>query len=206
MGIVQGLSEFLPISSSAHLVITSNLYKVMNDMPIQQETSQEVFVDIMLHLGTLIAVLIFFRKDIWTIMKALYIGFKNKEYNHPIFDYAKQFANADTILISAPYWDLSFPSLLKTYIENINVNGITFSYSEKGYPVSLCNAKKLIYITTAGGPIISDELGFGYIKSLAENFYGIKDISYIKAEGLDIFGANIQEILNCAKKEIDENL
>ena len=96
--------------------------------------------------------------------------------------------------------------MLKTYIENINVNGITFSYSEKGYPVSLCKAKKLIYITTAGGPIISDDFGFGYIKSLAENFYGIKDITYIKAEGLDIFGANIQEILENTKRDIDKNL
>jgi FMN-dependent NADH-azoreductase len=101
---------------------------------------------------------------------------KDKNYNHPMFEYAKQFANADIILMSAPYWDLSFPTILKTYIENINVNGITFSYSEKGYPVSLCNAKKLIYITTAGGPIISDDFGFGYIKSLAENFHGIKDL------------------------------
>ena len=131
---------------------------------------------------------------------------KEKNHNHPMFKYAKQFANADFILISAPYWDLSFPAILKTYIENINVNGITFSYSEKGYPVSLCKSKKLIYITTAGGPIISDEFGFGYIKSLAENFYGIKEINYIKAEGLDIFGANIQEILEKAKKEIDEIL
>ena len=131
---------------------------------------------------------------------------KNKDYNHSLFKYAKQFANADIILISAPYWDLSFPAILKTYIENINVSGITFSYSEKGYPVSLCKAKKLIYITTAGGPIISDEFGFGYIKSLAENFYGIKDINYIKAEGLDIFGANIQEILEKSKKDIDKIL
>ena len=131
---------------------------------------------------------------------------KNKNFDHPIFKYAKQFAKSDTIVISAPYWDLSFPAILKTYIENINVNGITFSYSDKGYPMSLCKAKKLIYITTAGGPIISDEFGFGYIKSLAENFYGIKDIAYIKAEGLDIYGANIQEILEKAKKDIDKVL
>ena len=131
---------------------------------------------------------------------------KNKNYDHPMFKYAKQFANADIILISAPYWDLSFPAILKTYIENINVNGITFSYSEKGYPVSLCNAKKLIYITTAGGPIISDDYGFGYIKSLAESFYGIKDITYIKAEGLDIWGADTQGILKKAKEDIDKTL
>ena len=131
---------------------------------------------------------------------------KDKNYNHPMFKYAKQFASADVILISAPYWDLSFPAILKTYFENINVNGITFSYSEKGYPVSLCKAKKLIYITTSGGPVISDAFGFGYIKSLAENFYGINDINYIKAEGLDILGASIQEILEKAKKDIETSL
>lgn len=129
---------------------------------------------------------------------------KNNNYDHQIFDNAKKFAAADIIVIAAPYWDLSFPSILKTYIENINVSGITFTYSEQGFPVSLCKAKKLIYITTAGGPIISDEFGFGYIKSLAKNFYGIKDIDYIKAEGLDIIGNNVEEILNNTKKEIDK--
>ena len=81
MGIVQGLSEFLPISSSAHLVITSNLYKVFKDMPIQQESSQEVFLDIMLHLGTLVAVLIYFRKDIWEILKAFIDAIKTKDFS-----------------------------------------------------------------------------------------------------------------------------
>ena len=71
MGIVQGLSEFLPISSSAHLVFTSNFYKVFKGIEIVQETNQEVFLDIMLHLGTLIAVIIFFRKEIFAICKAL---------------------------------------------------------------------------------------------------------------------------------------
>ena len=81
MGIVQGLSEFLPISSSAHLVFTSNFYKVFKGIEIVQESNQEVFLDIMLHLGTLIAVLIFFRKEIWAILKALYFGLKNKDYS-----------------------------------------------------------------------------------------------------------------------------
>jgi len=85
MGIVQGLSEFLPISSSAHLVFTSNFYKVFKGIEIVQESNQEVFLDIMLHLGTLIAVLIFFRKDIMKIIKALYFGLKNRDYSSKDF-------------------------------------------------------------------------------------------------------------------------
>lgn len=85
MGIVQGLSEFLPISSSAHLVFTSNFYKVFKGIEILEESNQEVFLDIMLHLGTLIAVLIFFRKEIWEILKALYYGLKTKDYSSKEF-------------------------------------------------------------------------------------------------------------------------
>lgn len=81
MGIVQGLSEFLPISSSGHLVFTSNFYKVFKGIEIVQESNQEIFFDIMLHFGTLIAVLIFFRKEIIDIIKALYLGIKTKNYS-----------------------------------------------------------------------------------------------------------------------------
>lgn len=78
MGIVQGLSEFLPVSSSAHLVFTSNLYKVFKNIPIIAQSNEEVFFDIMLHFGTLIAVLIFFRKDVIEIAKALIDAAKNR--------------------------------------------------------------------------------------------------------------------------------
>lgn len=81
MGIVQGLSEFLPISSSAHLVFTSNFYKVIKGIEIVQESNEEIFFDIMLHLGTLIAVLIFFRKEIIEIIKALLNSIKTKDFS-----------------------------------------------------------------------------------------------------------------------------
>ena len=81
MGIVQGLSEFLPISSSAHLVFTSNFYKVFKGIEIIQTSNEEVFFDIMVHLGTLIAVLIFFRKDVINIIKAMWHALRNKDWS-----------------------------------------------------------------------------------------------------------------------------
>lgn len=82
MGIVQGLSEFLPISSSAHLVFTSNFYKVIKNIQIIQSSNEEVFFDIMVHLGTLIAVLIFFRKDVLNILKAMWHALKTKNWEN----------------------------------------------------------------------------------------------------------------------------
>ena len=41
-----------------------------------------------------------------------------------MFDLAKQFAEADEVIIAAPFWDLSFPAALKQYFEQINVLGI----------------------------------------------------------------------------------
>ena len=86
--------------------------------------------------------------------------------------------------------------MLKQYFEQINVLGLTFTYSDAGIPQGLCKAKKLYYVTTAGGPVISDEYGFGYVKALAKIFYGIAEVYQIKAEGLDIIGADVEKILN----------
>jgi len=117
------------------------------------------------------------------------------DYSDPMFDYAKQFASADTIVIAAPYWDLSFPAMLKTYIENIYVTGIVSAYDESGMPVGLCKAKELYYITTAGGPY-DPTYSYGYIESLAKSFFGIPTTHLVKAEMLDIVGNKAEEILN----------
>ena len=47
-----------------------------------------------------------------------------KQFDHPRFRYAHQLAQADIVIIAAPFWDLSFPALLKIYIENCSVDGI----------------------------------------------------------------------------------
>ena len=123
------------------------------------------------------------------------------QYDHPMFRFARQFAAADTIVVAAPYWDLLFPTKVRGYLEEITVSGITFRYGENGIPQGLCKAEKLIYVTTAGGPIVHN-FGFEYVKTMAQAFFGIPDVSLVKAEGLDIWGANPVEILEQAKREI----
>ena len=117
-------------------------------------------------------------------------------FEDDMFALARQFAEADAIVIAAPYWDLSFPAMLKQYIEAINVLGITFEYTPEGFPKGLCKANKLYYVMTAGGNYVPEEFGFGYIKALAQNFYGIENVELIKATGLDIIGADSETIIN----------
>ena len=118
-----------------------------------------------------------------------------------MFSNAKDFASSDIIVSAAPYWDLSFPAVVKNYLEKITVNGLTFAYGENGIPHGLCKAKKLIYVTTAGGPIFYN-FGFEYVKTLAQCFYGVSDVQLIKAEGLDVFGANVPKIMEDAKNSL----
>ena len=55
LSLIQGISEFLPISSSAHLIIVSSIYEFK---------SSSLLIDVSLHLGSLLAIIFFFRKDL----------------------------------------------------------------------------------------------------------------------------------------------
>ena len=85
-GIVQGLSEFLPISSSAHIVFATSIYKIITGADFSVINTEETFFDIMLHFGTLVAVLIYFRKMLWDIVKEFFKAIKNKDFSN---EYAK---------------------------------------------------------------------------------------------------------------------
>lgn len=127
---------------------------------------------------------------------------KSGKTDDDFFRLAKQFASADIIVVAAPYWDLLFPAVLRTYLENITVCGITFRYSDKGIPVGLCKAEKLYYVTTSGGFIGENNFGFDYVKALATTLFGISSVKFFSAEGLDIYGADIARILQKAKDNI----
>ncbi len=126
---------------------------------------------------------------------------EKEDFSNSMFDYAKQFAAADEIVIAAPYWDLSFPAMLKVYFENIYIIGIVSEYGKNGMPHGLCKAKRLIYITTAGGPY-DPAYSYGYVESLAKNFFGIPETQLIKAEMLDVDGYNAEEILKKAIMQV----
>ena len=125
-----------------------------------------------------------------------------QEFDHPMFALARQFAAADELVIAAPYWDLSFPAALKAYLEQINVVGLTFRYTPEGVPEGLCRAKRLWYVTTAGGDFCPEQFGFGYVEALAKSFYGIGDVALVKATGVDLVGAPVEEILAACEDEI----
>lgn len=134
---------------------------------------------------------------------------ENSDYAHEMFDLAKAFAEADRIVVGAPYWDLSFPSALKVLVEHVMVTGITFCYTDTGVK-GLCKADELVYLTTSGGYIGENNFGYDYMKAVAEMF-GIEKTRFYSAEGLDIIGNNVEDIMsealeNITKEDEGENL
>ncbi len=131
---------------------------------------------------------------------------EQKAFQAPVFRYARQFAEADRILIGAPYWEYQFPALLRCYLEQISVCGLTFQYTEEGRPEGLCRAKELFYITTAGGPIADKNCGFDYIKTLCGSMLGFTDIDWIGADCLDVWGVDVEAKLKEAEDALKEKI
>lgn len=107
---------------------------------------------------------------------------------HPRFRYAHQFAEADLIVIAAPFWDLSFPALLKVYIEQVSLDGITFT-TATGALTGSCRASHMVFLTTRGGFYTGDaqEMGSRYLDAL-HTFFGIGAYTCIAADGMDVQG------------------
>ncbi|MEJ6572345.1 MAG: undecaprenyl-diphosphate phosphatase [Akkermansiaceae bacterium] len=69
VGIVQGLAEFLPVSSSGHIVLTQYLLGIRE---VGSANQPDLAFEVILHLGTLVSVLLFFRKNLWRLVQSLY--------------------------------------------------------------------------------------------------------------------------------------
>lgn len=102
---------------------------------------------------------------------------------------AEQFAQADEIVVAAPYWDLSFPAILKVYLERICVSGVTFHYVGD-QAEGLCRAEKAVYVSTAGGYVGERHLGEEYVRTLFQQMFGIPAFTTVRCEGLDIWGSD----------------
>lgn len=124
--------------------------------------------------------------------------------DQPMFEPARQFAAADKIVVATPFWDLSFPAVLKIYLERISVTDVTFGYDEQGAMVGLCRASKLLYVVTRGGNYAGTDLEMGtpMLRALC-TMYGIPELITLAAEGLDDVRQDKQALLDAALLRAD---
>ena len=128
--------------------------------------------------------------------------------DEPRFRYAHQFAEADKIVIAAPFWDLSFPALLKVYIENVSVEGISFGCDESGC-FGICKATDMLYLTTRGGDYSEEseacylEQATPYLESMCA-FFGIERFRCVAADGLDLGIEPPEKLLERAAAEAEK--
>lgn len=114
----------------------------------------------------------------------------------PVFDLARQFRGADTVVVAAPFWDLSFPAALRTYIEYISANGLTYHYESDGCHGD-CRAHRLVYLTSGGDVEREDSVGVLYWRQLCAMF-GIARFDYVFAGGLDLDPARTPALVDAA--------
>ena len=120
-------------------------------------------------------------------------------------DYAELIVDADRIVVAAPFWDMSFPSVLKVFFENVSIPEITFKNNADGSTYGNCKAEKMLYITTRGMNIPTDaplDQGTAYLRAL-NWLWGIDELYTVAACGMDITSIDSEQALNRA---IDEGL
>ena len=81
---------------------------------------------------------------------------------------------------------------------------MTFGYDPNGNIVTLCNVKKVILVSTAGGKFL-EEHTIGFIKAFSKMFFNIDDVTCYQAEFLDVFTDKVPAILAATKAAIDND-
>lgn len=115
----------------------------------------------------------------------------------------REVQNADVIVIGVPFYNFSFPSTLKSWIDSISVAGKTFSYAD-GTPKGLLQNKK-VYLNFAAGGVYENGLIENietYLKTLL-GFIGITDVEVFKSQGTMVPQLK-EENLSKAIAEIEE--
>lgn len=99
---------------------------------------------------------------------------------------ARRLASADRIVIAAPFWDMSFPAILKVFIENMSLYNITFK-DNGTYFEGLCRCGKLLYVTTRGMNLRTGdplEAATPYLRAISA-LWGCGELITVAAENLD---------------------
>lgn len=118
--------------------------------------------------------------------------------------FTQQFLSADKIVVVNPLWNLNVPSQLVSWINTINVAGLTFKYGPEG-SIGLIKDKKLLHIQSNGGVYAGQDPAAQYIKSIFK-FLGFKDIQQLFIEGQSADPSQAQAIFEEAMGKIDNIL
>jgi FMN-dependent NADH-azoreductase len=108
-----------------------------------------------------------------------------------------QFVDADKYIFVTPFWNFSFPPVMKAYIDSVSVAGKTFKYTEHG-PVGLLTDKKALHIQARGGiysegPAAQMEMGHRYLDIMMQ-FYGVPSFEGLFIEGHAAMPEKAQDI------------
>lgn len=118
----------------------------------------------------------------------------------------EEFINADKYVFVTPMWNLSFPPVMKAYIDAVAVAGKTFKYTSEG-AVGLLTDKKALHIQARGGfysegPGANLENGDRYLKTMM-GFFGVPSYETLAIEGHHAAPERSEEIKTAALKEAE---
>ena len=103
---------------------------------------------------------------------------------------ARKIASADRIVVATPFWDMSFPSVLKAFFENMSLYNVTFT-DDGTTCTGICKCQKVLYITTRGMNIPTGDCrdqGSSYLKALS-SLWGLGEVITVAAWNLDYMSA-----------------
>ncbi|MBR2569421.1 MAG: NAD(P)H-dependent oxidoreductase [Paenibacillus sp.] len=122
-------------------------------------------------------------------------------------DILEQFLAADMVVFVSAMWNLSYPPLLKAYIDNVVIAGRTFRYTAEG-PQGLITDKKVVHIEARGGDY-SQAPGFQFANNYLQavmGFIGITEYENVVVEGMNATPDKAEEILEAAKVRASESV
>lgn len=109
-----------------------------------------------------------------------------------------QFISADKYIFVTPFWNFSYPPVMKAYLDAVSVAGKSFRYTENGQPVGLLTDKKALHIQARGGfysqaPAAELEMGHRHLQVMM-NFFGVPSFEGLFVEGHNKAPERAQEI------------